>query len=327
VKPRTLVRRRGGPSLAKTHRVNPDTRLRATTIVVALVSWTVAGIGGIAHAQTATIPAPAPSAAVAPDDDEAVLDLAEPDFVVVNLPTTLRLPVHKSYFRLTHRFAGNLRNGTFGENAGNLFGLDQGAIIGFEYRFAPVRHAEAAVYRSSFDKTFQFYGKYDAMHQGARSLVSVSGIVSIEGTGNFTDKYAPALGATLGRRFGTRLAAYVAPVWVNNTAASLDAIAHQHSADTTTDGTEHVHRSTTYIGLGGRARITRTVYVVGEITPRVSGYAPDEAEYGFGLETRVGGHSFSLTFTNTFGTTFSQLARGGTANSLYLGFNLARKFF
>jgi len=35
----------------------------------------------------------------------------------------------------------------------------------------------------------------------------------------------------------------------------------------------------------------------------------------------------SLTFTNTFGTTFAQLARGGTANSLYLGFNLARKFF
>jgi len=36
---------------------------------------------------------------------------------------------------------------------------------------------------------------------------------------------------------------------------------------------------------------------------------------------------FSLTFTNTFGTTFAQLARGGTANSLYLGFNLARRFF
>jgi hypothetical protein len=36
---------------------------------------------------------------------------------------------------------------------------------------------------------------------------------------------------------------------------------------------------------------------------------------------------FSLTFTNTFATTFAQLARGGAANTLYLGFNLSRKFY
>lgn len=270
----------------------------------------------------------APPAAA--DDDEAVLDPAEPDFVIVNLPSTLRLPVHKSYFRLTHRFAGNLRAGTFGENAGNLFGLDQGAIIGFEYRVAPIRHVEAAFYRSSFDKTIQLYGKYDAIHQGRDAPVSVSGILSIEGTDNFKDKYAPAIGLSISRKLGTRLAVYVAPVWVNNTAASLDAIAHQHTTDTTTDTTDettHVHQSTTYLGLGGRVRVAGSVYLVGEVTPRLRGYAPDDTEYGFGLEKRVGGHSFSLTFTNTFGTTFSQLARGGTANSLYLGFNLARKFF
>jgi hypothetical protein len=34
-----------------------------------------------------------------------------------------------------------------------------------------------------------------------------------------------------------------------------------------------------------------------------------------------------LTFTNTFGTTDAQIARGGTSHALYLGFNLARKFF
>ena len=71
----------------------------------------------------------------------------------------------------------------------------------------------------------------------------------------------------------------------------------------------------------------RVDWVVGELTPRLSGYAPDEVEYGFGLEKRVGGHAFALTFTNTFGTTFAQMARGGTASSLYLGFNLGRKFY
>src|SRR3990170_3316633 len=100
-------------------------------------------------------------------------------------PTTMRLPLHKGNFRLTHRFAGNLRNGTFGQQAGNLFGLDQGAIIGFEYRVAVMRRLQAAAYRSSFDKTIQLYGKYDAIRQRRSTPVSVSAVVSIEGTDNF----------------------------------------------------------------------------------------------------------------------------------------------
>src|SRR5262245_34789871 len=48
-------------------------------------------------------------------DDAAALDLAETDFSVVNLPTTLRLPAGKSDFHLTHRFGGNLRSGSFGD--------------------------------------------------------------------------------------------------------------------------------------------------------------------------------------------------------------------
>src|SRR5712692_8312222 len=67
-------------------------------------------------------------------DDEATLQPVEPDFTLINLPTTLRLPLHKSNFHLTHRFHGNLRAGSFGHQASNLFGLDTGAAIGFEYR-------------------------------------------------------------------------------------------------------------------------------------------------------------------------------------------------
>jgi hypothetical protein len=264
---------------------------------------------------------------VAVDDDDAVLDPLEPDFVVVNLPTTLRLPLHKGYFRLTHRFAGNLRNGTFGQLAGNLFGIDQGAIIGFEYRYAIARHVELAAYRSSFDRTIQIYGKYDAIHQSKAMPISLSALVSEEGTNNYRDKFAPALGVVLSREVAGRIALYVAPMWVHNSAASLDDIGHQHGIEE--EGPQHKAEThdTTYVGLGGRLLILPTLTIVGEVTPRTSGYAPDDAEYGFGLEKRVGGHVFSLTFTNTFGTTAAQLARGGGANTLYLGFNLSRKFF
>jgi hypothetical protein len=291
-----------------------------------------AAISGPAWAQSAAAPTVAPAPKPSVQDDPAVLVPAEPDVVVVNLPTTLRMPLFKGNFRLTHRFAGNLRNGSFGEQAGNLFGLDQGAIIGFEYRMAVVRDVQAAFYRSSFAKTIQLYGKYDALRQRGSIPVSVSGLVSIEGTNNFQQQFAPAVGVVVSRLIGTRVAAYVTPMWVDNTDASLAPIGHEHDGTQAEDHAEEVdatvgNRSTTYAGFGGRVRVAGSTYIAAEVVVRASGYVPDEAAYGFSLEKRVGGHTFSLTFTNTLGTTFAQLARGGAANSLYLGFNLSRKFF
>jgi len=42
---------------------------------------------------------------------------------------------------------------------------------------------------------------------------------------------------------------------------------------------------------------------------------------------RVGGHAFQLNFSNAFTATYGQIARGGFPTTLYLGFNLVRKFF
>ncbi len=255
-------------------------------------------------------PAAAASAAVqASDDDEETLQLAEPSFRTVNLPTTLRLPVHKANFELVHRFNGNLAKKSFGDNAGDLFGLDNGAAIGIEYRYAPVRHLQAIVYRTNIDKTFQFSGKYDAVHQGAAPL-SISAVVAVEGTNNFQDDYAPSVGAVLGRTFGDVAAVYATPLWVHNSAALIGST-----------------RDTGVVGLGARVRIRPTVYLTGEVSPRMSGYKPGKPEFGFALEKRAGLHVFQLNFTNTQASTFAQVARGGFPDSLYLGFNLARKFF
>jgi hypothetical protein len=272
--------------------------------------------------------ASAAHAASQPDDDGALVP-AEPDFVVVNLPTGLRLPLFKSNFRLTHRFAGNLRRGSFGDQAASLFGIDQGATIGFEYRFAVAPHVQAAFYRSSFDRTIQLHGKYDAIRQSSGVPASVSALVSIEGTDNFQEKYSPALGVTLSRIIGTRVAAYVTPVRAFNTAASLEPIAHDldYAAGASGRASAGSRRDTTYIGIGGRVRAGGTTYVAVEIVPRAGGYAPDEASYGVSVEKRVGGHMFSLTVTNSSGTTLAQVARGGATNTLFLGFNLGRKFF
>jgi len=303
-----------GPLLALSGAVTPRTLTRFVSIVVLGTAFLDVQT---ARAQSASPPSPptssassaSQSAAPAADDDGS-LQLAEPDYRVVTIPTTLRLPRHGSNFQLTHRFNGNLRNGDFGFQASNLFGLDQGAVVGFEYRFGIMRHVEAAVYRTAIDKTFQFYGKYDAVHQAASTPVSVSGLVSIEGENNFQDVYSPALGAVVSRTVGDWLALYVAPVWVHNTAGILN-----------------IDRDTAYVGVGGRLRLRPTVYVVAETSPRVAGYDPGEPSFAFGIEKRAGGHMFQLNFGNNQGTTFGQTARGGNPHALYMGFNLARKFF
>lgn len=244
------------------------------------------------------------------EDDDAALVLAEPDFRLINLPTTLRLPRFKSNFDLTHRFSGNVQRGTFGHNASHLFGIDEGATVGFEYRFAVARHLELAAYRVSYQQTIQLYAKYDAIHQRGMTPISASLVVSSEAINNFQDQYAPAIGMSLSRLVGDVAAFYVVPTWVHHSAAATS-----------------IDRDTFYTGVGGRIRIRPTVYIAAEVSPRLSGYAPGKAEFGFALEKRAGGHMFQLNLSNTAQTTVAQIARGGTPQSLYLGFNLSRKFF
>ena len=146
------------------------------------------------QAPSAVEPSTAPPATQSSADvDDSEVVLAEPDFRVLNLPSTLRLPLRGSSFQLTHRFNGNLRQGSLNENAGNLFGLDQGAVVGFEFRFGVAPHLQAAVYRTGIDKTLQIHAKYDAVRQGASMPLSLSALASVEGADNFQERYAPAL--------------------------------------------------------------------------------------------------------------------------------------
>src|SRR5947208_11766061 len=83
----------------------------------------------LAHAASAQNAQPA-SAPARSDDQDLALNLAQPDFTLLGLPTTLRLPRHKAAFRVTHRFTRPLGNGSFGSLASDFFGLDSGAQIG-----------------------------------------------------------------------------------------------------------------------------------------------------------------------------------------------------
>jgi len=280
-------------------------RVVLTLLMAVLVAANAQASG--AEAKGAQNP-PAPRAA---DDADLDPNASQPDFTIVNLPTTLRLPRMKSAFRVTHRFLRPLGQDDFGSLAEDLFGLDNGAIIGLEYRFGLMSGLQGGILRTS-DRTIEFFGQYNVLNQRSGDAVGLGVLASVDGTNNFRDIYSPAIGMAISRELGDHGAVYVEPVWVSN--SNLNDLPGEDN-------------STFLVGLGARLRIRPTVYLTGEFSPR-AGYSPGAHQGSFAIEKRAGGHVFQLNFSNGFGNTMGQLARGGTASDdWYLGFNISRKFF
>ena len=268
---------------------------------------------GQMKAALVSVPSTGTAAATAADEDLRISP-AEPDFTLISLPTSLRVPRFKSAFRVTHRFAQPL-NANVGDVAGSLFGLDSGAQIGLEYRFGIVKNGEVGIHRTS-DRTIEFFSQYGIVRQTPSRPVDVSVLVSVEGTNNFRDQYSPVLGAIVSRTFGERAALYVEPTWVHH--------ANVQPAMSVAGATN----DTLMIGLGGRLRIRPTVSIVAEFSPRASGFRPGVNHGGVAIEKRAGGHVFQLNVSDSFATTMGQIARGGPVGTdWHLGFNISRKFY
>lgn len=299
--------------------------------VVLLASLLVAGgmCSTAPPAAAAPQSTPSPPDSTAParpaesdDDDDMVLDPAQPEFTVVNLPTTLALPRHRVAFRVTHRFTRDLTAGDFGDLLADFFGFDGGALIGLDVRFGVARGWQAGVYRTS-DRTIQLFTQYEILRQRGGSPIGVDLLASVEGTNNFDGddprqptgdgQRSPAFGAIVSRVLGSRASVNATVAWVGNTNPLPGGGADDDD--------------TVVAGVGARLRISRTVYVVGEIVPRVAGYRPGTTLASFGLEKRVGGHAFQVNVSNGFGSTVAQMARGGVEDAWFIGFNINRKFF
>lgn len=286
------------------------TNFLAASLVVLSGAVPATKLPAIGHAQAQTAVSPAQDSP-APVSDRAV-NASEPDFTLVALPTTLRLPRFASAFRVTHRFTRPLGAGSFGDLASDFFGFDTGAQIGLEYRFGILPATQIGIHRTS-DRTIEFFLQRGVLRQGGRMPVTVDALLTAEGTNNFRDKYSPGVGAVISRTFGRHGAAYLEPIWVNNTNALPSEVVDDNDSF--------------MIGVGGRLRVRPTIYLVVEAAPRF-GYGPDVTHASFAIEKRVGGHAFQINVSNGFGTTMAQTARGGAGrDDWFIGFNISRKFF
>jgi hypothetical protein len=191
-----------------------------------------------------------------------------------------------------------------------LFGFDSGAQIGLDFKYAPVSGAQIGIYRTS-DRTIQFRGQYNVI-KDSKGPIGVGVVVNVDGTDNFSDEFSPGAAIVLSHELGDRGAIYLQPSFVSNTNLVSDV------------GDDF----TAMAGVGARVRVSHNTYLFAEGSPRIAGYKPGVTLISFGLEERAGGHVFQLNFSNGFGTTMAQVARGGTAKKdWYLGFNLSRKFY
>jgi hypothetical protein len=253
-----------------------------------------------------------PAAPAEKADPDLRVDVLQPDYALASLPTSLRLPVHKMSFRLTHRFDRPLAAGSFSDLLANFFGFDNGAQIGLELRYGLLPGTQIGVYRTS-DRTIQLFGQQSVWTEkkDGRPL-SLDVLATFEGTNNLQGNHSGAFALIVGKKVG-RLATYAEPIYVVNTNIVDE------------PGSKN---DTAMIGLGGRLRVLPKMYLVGEVTPRVAGYRPGVTQMSFGVEGRAGGHLFQLNFSNGLGTTLGQIARGGIDyNSWFIGFNISRKFF
>ena len=249
------------------------------------------------------------------DDPDRDPNDSQPDFYVATLNTNLRLPRGAFNFRLTHRFTTPINEGDFGDFAGRLFGLDGGALVGLELKYGLFPGFDIGVYRTSLDKTIQLQGRYNVLRDSA-SPIGLSIVANVDGTDNFSDEFSPGLALVMSRELGDRGAIYLQPAYIGNSRL-LDGAAFDDLDDYTAT-----------IGIGARLRLGRNSYVFAEGSPRIAGYDPGTTMASFGFEQRYGGHVFQLNFSNHYGTTLAQVARGAiTEDNWYLGFNLTRKFF
>jgi hypothetical protein len=253
---------------------------------------------------------PAVAAPKAEDPDKRV-DPLQPDFTLAALPTTLRMPRNRSSFRVTHRFSRDLGRGDFGDLLNDFFGFDSGAQIGLELRYGLLPGTQIGVHRTS-DRAIQIFGQQSVLKQSPDGQpFSLDAMATLEGQNNMRGKKSSALGVLVSRKVGRVAALYAEPMVVIN-ASPFD----------TGDS------NTAMVGLGARLRIRPATYLVGEVTPRIGGYDSDVNQASFAIEMRAGGHTFQINVSNGFGTTLTQLARGGINNdSWFIGFNISRKFF
>ncbi|NND72528.1 MAG: hypothetical protein HKN43_13210 [Rhodothermales bacterium] len=243
---------------------------------------------------------------------------------VVNLPTTRLLNAGDMLFLISHRFNPKINDGYDA-----FFGLDGSGIIYISLGYAITDRLMVAVGRSNSDDDVQLQARYGIAHQGGEGGWPVG--VSAQTSFNWVsqdipdrdrfgvERFKTTMQVSVTRQIGDKIGLAFVPGLLINPGHEVDG-----------------ESQLVTLGLGGRYRFSRTLSVVADWAPIVSGFTRTLVfgndirfdTFGGGLEIATAGHVFQIILTNSVGITSDQYLRGGdldiTKAHLRLGFNIFR---
>ena len=224
-------------------------------------------------------------------------------------------------FIISHRF-GTLNSGSY-----NLWGLDASTIrLGLEYGITD--QLGIGVGRSSLDKSYDGYLKYKLLRQASGAnpfpfTLTLLGSTQyktnksgVDENLSSSDRTSYAVQALIARKFSPHFSFQVAPILVHRNAVDQDLFVNDLFA----------------VGLGGRARITRSVSMHIEYYARLNEKEnnPNYDAIGVGVDIETGGHVFQLVFTNSLGMMerimVAETNEDFWDGDIHFGFNITRTF-
>ena len=242
---------------------------------------------------------------------------------LINLPTTTSLNRHQSYFRLDAPVRAR--------PAARRLQLAGGGLLQPRQRRGhrpgvPIRHHQPPSGRRPPHDPQQddsvHSGRYDACAQGDALPVGLSITGSIEGLANFHQNYQPGFAVTVSRtrrrrartlRDARRSSPTPAPPTRSpGTRITIMATSWETSTSTTVTTARPSSASAPASGSGRRLRRRR-------VLAACAGHDPGRGTWGVAIEKQTAGHTLQLNFTNSFGTTLGEIARGGSPHDVYLG--------
>jgi hypothetical protein len=225
-------------------------------------------------------------------------------------------------FRILHRF-GNVKNGLY-----DLFGLDQASMLmGLDYGIT--KNLTVGLGRSTRGKEFDAYVKYRLKQQstGEKSfpvtIAFASGITchTLRWTDpNRKNYFSSRLGfynqLIVGRKMSDKFSLQLAPTYV-----------HRNLVTFADDKNDMVA-----VGVGSRLKITRSLALMLDAFPIVSGAREDynRMPLSVGIDIETGGHVFQLHFSNATGMNekafIAETTQRWGKGEFQFGFNLSRVF-
>ncbi len=300
---------------------------------------------------------PAATQPIVAEKKEESRPASEPyDYRLINVPTPKRVPRHSLNVYFSHRFQQPVRQDDvpIKEEFRGLFGLDSNSVssLGFTYGITDRLYANiqrSPLLQQGLDRTIEIGVGYHLLDEAGRSPIALSAYASMEGNNNFSEEFTWNIQAMIARSVTEYVNVFFSPA-VHFNANGQDRFRSplRDSFPLDTEARNfRLGRHTGSFGFGVNARIRPTASILFEYTPRVgfkmglveATFDPtftritrfnnrSEAEIGFGIEKRMGRHSFALTFSNTQTTTTSRY----NSSNLFLppgrftiGFNLFRR--